>query len=62
MKKVILAFSGGLDTTFCTLHLIEKGFQVITAIVDSGGFTKKQLKKQKREHFLLELPNTIVLM
>ena len=53
MKKVILAFSGGLDTTFCTLHLIEKGFQVITAIVDSGGFTKKQLKKAEERAFSL---------
>ncbi|KKP67866.1 MAG: Argininosuccinate synthase [Candidatus Roizmanbacteria bacterium GW2011_GWA2_35_19] len=43
-KKVILAFSGGLDTSFCVLYLIEKGFDVITATVDSGGFSSDELK------------------
>ena len=45
MKKVILAFSGGLDTSFCVLYLKEKGFDVITATIDSGGLTKDDLKK-----------------
>ncbi|MFA5770452.1 MAG: argininosuccinate synthase [Patescibacteria group bacterium] len=40
-KKVILAFSGGLDTSFCAFYLIKKGYEVITMTVDTGGFTKK---------------------
>ncbi len=43
MKKVVLAFSGGLDTTFSVLYLKEQGFKVITMTVDTGYFTKKML-------------------
>ena len=44
MKKVILAFSGGLDTSFCAVYLKEKlGFEVITVTVDTGGFTEDEL-------------------
>ncbi len=43
-QKVVLAFSGGLDTSFCVLHLQEKGFDVITATVDTGGLSEKELK------------------
>lgn len=36
-KEVILAFSGGLDTSFCVPWLKEKGYEVITLFVDTGG-------------------------
>ena len=36
-KKVVLAFSGGLDTSYCVVDLIEQGFEVHTAFVDTGG-------------------------
>lgn len=41
--KLLLAFSGGLDTSFCVKYLQEKGYQVYTAIVDTGGFSKEEL-------------------
>ena len=34
---IVLAFSGGLDTSFCVPYLIEKGYRVITLFVDTGG-------------------------
>jgi argininosuccinate synthase len=34
--KVVLAFSGGLDTSFCVPWLKEKGYQVVTCFVDTG--------------------------
>lgn len=40
-KKVILAFSGGLDTSFCALYLKKSGFDVVTVTVDTGGFSNK---------------------
>jgi argininosuccinate synthase len=40
-KKVVLAFSGGLDTSFCAFYLTKKDYEVITMTVDTGGFTKK---------------------
>lgn len=36
--KVVLAFSGGLDTSFCVPWLKEKGFDVVTCFVDTGAF------------------------
>jgi argininosuccinate synthase len=36
-KKVVLAFSGGLDTSFCVPYLREKGYDVVTCFVDTGG-------------------------
>lgn len=43
-KKLVLAFSGGLDTSFCVKYLKEeKGFEVYTAIANTGGFSDDEL-------------------
>ncbi|WP_200979394.1 argininosuccinate synthase [Echinicola sp. 20G] len=45
MKKVVLAYSGGLDTTFCAIHLSkEKGYEVHAVLVNTGGFSEEELK------------------
>src|SRR5680860_158565 len=44
-KKLVLAFSGGLDTSFCVKYLKEeKGYDVYTAIANTGGFSDDELK------------------
>ncbi|NBP70533.1 MAG: argininosuccinate synthase, partial [Cytophagia bacterium] len=44
MKKVVLAFSGGLDTSFCVKYLSEdKGYEVHTLTVNTGGFDAKEI-------------------
>lgn len=44
-QKVVLAFSGGLDTSFCAMYLSkDKGYDVYTAIANTGGFSEKELK------------------
>ncbi|MEM4188524.1 MAG: argininosuccinate synthase, partial [Candidatus Hadarchaeum sp.] len=44
-EKVVLAFSGGLDTSFCTVYLREeKNFDVITATIDTGGLSNEELE------------------
>tara|TARA_B100000809_G_scaffold245327_1_gene272169 strand:- start:4520 stop:5707 length:1188 start_codon:yes stop_codon:yes gene_type:complete len=44
-KKVVLAFSGGLDTTYCVKHLTEDlGLEVHSAIVNTGGFSEEELE------------------
>ena len=43
-KKVVLAFSGGLDTSFCVKYLSEElGYEVYTAIANTGGFSEEEL-------------------
>ena len=44
-EKVLLAFSGGLDTSFCAMYLAqEKGYEVHTAVANTGGFSAEELK------------------
>lgn len=44
-KKVVLGFSGGLDTSFCVKYFTEeKGYEVHSIIVNTGGFNKDELK------------------
>lgn len=45
-KKVLLAFSGGLDTSYCAIHLAkDKGYEVYTAAVNTGGFDEAEQKE-----------------
>lgn len=45
-KKVLLAFSGGLDTSFAVKYLSEDlGYEVHTAIANTGGFSDEELAR-----------------
>lgn len=45
-NKVLLAFSGGLDTTYCARYLaVECNMEVHTVVVNTGGFTTEDLQK-----------------
>ncbi len=53
-KKVVLGFSGGLDTTFCVKHLGEdKGYEVHSVIVNTGGFSAEELKQIEAHAYAL---------
>ena len=54
MKKVVLAYSGGLDTTFCALHLSKDlGHEVHAVLVNTGGFSATELQDiERRAHAL----------
>jgi len=53
-KKVVLGFSGGLDTTYCVKYLSEdKGYEVHSVIVNTGGFSAEELKKIEAHAYTL---------
>ena len=53
-KKVVLAFSGGLDTSFAVKYLSEDlGYEVHTAIANTGGFSDNDLKEIERKALAL---------
>ena len=53
-KKIVLGFSGGLDTSYCVKYLSEdKGYEVHSVIVNTGGFTGDELKKIEAHAYAL---------
>ena len=53
-NKVVLAYSGGLDTSYCVKYLSkERGLEVHTVIVDTGGFTNEELKAVEEKAYFL---------
>ena len=53
-SKIVLGFSGGLDTTYCVKYLSEeKGYEVHSIIVNTGGFTDDELKKIENHAYRL---------
>lgn len=53
-KKVVLAFSGGLDTSFCCIHLAEdRGLEVHSVIVNTGGFSDEELQEIEKRAYAL---------
>ena len=54
VKKVVLGFSGGLDTSYCAKYLtLEKGYEVHSVLVNTGGFTKEELQKAEAHAYVL---------
>ncbi len=54
MKKVVLAFSGGLDTSFCCIYLSrDLGLEVHSVIVNTGGFSDEELKTIEKRAYEL---------
>ncbi|WP_276495809.1 argininosuccinate synthase [Pontibacter litorisediminis] len=54
MKKVVLAFSGGLDTSYCAIYLAQElGLEVYSAIVDTGGFSEEELREIERRAYAM---------
>ena len=52
--KVVLAYSGGLDTSFCVKYLSEdKGYEVHSVLVDTGGFSMSELQTIEKNAYEL---------
>ena len=52
-KKVVVAFSGGLDTSYTVMKLTQDGYDVYAACANTGGFSPEQLKKNEENAFKL---------
>jgi argininosuccinate synthase len=53
-KKLVLGFSGGLDTTYCALYLSQdKGYEVHSVIVNTGGFSESELVQVEKHAYAL---------
>ena len=51
-KTVVLAYSGGLDTSFCVKYLSgERGFTVHSVLVDTGGYSDEELKNVEKKAY-----------
>lgn len=46
-RTLVLAYSGGLDTSYCTLLLREQGWNVIAVTVDTGGFSQADIERSR---------------
>lgn len=52
-KKVVVAFSGGLDTSYTVMKLTEEGYDVYAACANTGGFSAAQLKANEANAYKL---------
>ncbi|RZK49058.1 MAG: argininosuccinate synthase [Pedobacter sp.] len=53
-KKVVLAFSGGLDTSFCCIHLAkDRQLEVHSVVVNTGGFSDAELTEIENKAYSL---------
>ena len=52
-SRVVVAFSGGLDTSYTVMRLANEGWEVYAACANTGGFSDEQLKKNEENAYRL---------
>ena len=53
MKKLVLAYSGGLDTSYCLKMLSNEGYDVHAVSINTGGFSANQIKEQEKNAYTI---------
>ncbi len=59
-EKLVLAYSGGLDTTFCAVYL-NRDYEVHSALVNTGGFDEEELKAIEKRAYKLGVKKHVTL-
>ena len=59
-NKIVLAYSGGLDTTYCAVYL-NKDFQVYSALVNTGSFNDEELAQVEQRAYKLGVTKHVTL-
>ena len=54
MKKLVLAYSGGLDTSYCLKTLSQEGYEVHAVSVNTGGFSAEEIITQEKNAYVME--------
>ena len=53
MKKLVLAYSGGLDTSYCLKTLSQEGYEVHAVSVNTGGFSDQEIEEQEQKAYAM---------
>lgn len=53
MKKLVLAYSGGLDTSYCLKTLSQEGYEVHAVSVNTGGFSAQEIEQQEKNAYAM---------
>ena len=53
MKKLVLAYSGGLDTSYCLKTLSQEGYEVHAVSVNTGGFSLTEVEEQEKKAYAM---------
>ena len=53
MKKLVLAYSGGLDTSYCLKTLSQEGYEVHAVSVNTGGFSAEEITSQEKNAYAM---------
>ena len=53
MKKLVLAYSGGLDTSYCLKTLSQEGYEVHAVSVNTGGFSATEIAAQEKNAYAM---------
>ncbi|HBI39824.1 MAG TPA: argininosuccinate synthase [Tenacibaculum sp.] len=53
MEKLVIAYSGGLDTSYCAVSLAEQGYEIHAVSVNTGGFSQEEIKKIEKNAYTM---------
>ncbi|TAE31556.1 MAG: argininosuccinate synthase [Candidatus Kapaibacterium sp.] len=61
MKTIVLAYSGGLDTSYCVKYFLAQGYAIHSVIVNTGGFSAAELKHIEERALMLGVSKHVTL-